>query len=43
MDLAREYRLDGVALWAFGFDDQAVWDAILPTVADPDATTTIAD
>jgi spore germination protein YaaH len=43
MDLAREYRLDGVALWAFGFDDQAVWDAILPSVADPDATTTIAD
>jgi spore germination protein YaaH len=40
MDLARQYRLDGVALWAFGFDDQAVWDAILPTVADPSATTT---
>ncbi len=39
MDLAREYGLDGVALWALGFDDQAVWDAILPTVADPDATT----
>ena len=39
MDLARKYRLDGVALWALGFDDQAVWDAILPTVADPDATT----
>jgi len=35
MDLAREYRLDGVALWAFGFDDTAVWDAILPTVANP--------
>jgi spore germination protein YaaH len=35
MDLAREYRLDGVALWAFGFDDAAVWDAILPTVAEP--------
>ena len=40
MDLARQYRLDGVALWAFGFDDDAVWDAILPTVADPTATTT---
>jgi len=40
MDLAREYRLDGVALWAFGFDDAAVWEAILPTVADPRATTT---
>lgn len=35
MDLARQYRLGGVALWALGFDDQAVWDAILPTVADP--------
>ncbi len=35
MDLARTHRLDGVALWAFGFDDPAVWDAILPTVADP--------
>ena len=34
MDLARENRLDGVALWAFGFDDEAVWDAILPTVSD---------
>lgn len=39
MDLARQYRLDGVALWAFGFDDDAVWEAILPTVADPSATT----
>jgi spore germination protein YaaH len=35
MDLAREYQLDGVALWAFGFDDAAVWDAILPTVRQP--------
>ncbi len=43
MDLAREYRLDGVALWALGFDDAAVWDAILPTVADPKAPTTIAN
>ncbi len=40
MDLARQYRLDGVSLWAFGFDDDEVWDAILPTVADPSATTT---
>ncbi len=39
MDLARQYRLDGVALWAFGFDDAAVWDSILPTVADPSSTT----
>jgi hypothetical protein len=41
MDLARQYQLNGVALWAFGFDDQAVWDAILPTVADPSATTPV--
>jgi spore germination protein YaaH len=39
MDLAREYRLGGVALWALGFDDDAVWDAILPSVADPSAST----
>ncbi len=32
MDLARAKQLDGVALWAFGFDDAAVWDAILPTI-----------
>jgi spore germination protein YaaH len=32
MDMAREARLDGVALWAFGFDDPDVWAAILPTV-----------
>jgi spore germination protein YaaH len=43
MDLARQYRLDGVALWALGFDDEAVWDAILPTVADPRPPTTIAN
>lgn len=43
MDLAREHRLDGVALWALGFDDAAVWEAVLPTVADPSATTTLAD
>lgn len=40
MDLARQYQLNGVALWALGFDDQGVWDAILPTVTDPSATTT---
>lgn len=39
MDLARKYQLNGVSLWAFGFDDEAVWEAILPTVADP----TVAD
>ena len=33
MDLARAAQLDGVALWAFGFDDDAVWEAILPTTA----------
>ena len=32
MDLARERGLDGAALWAFGFDDEAVWSEILPTV-----------
>jgi spore germination protein YaaH len=32
MDLAREAQLAGVSLWAFGFDDDDVWDAILPTV-----------
>jgi spore germination protein YaaH len=38
LDLARERRLGGVSLWALGFDDAAVWDAIAPTVesgADP--------
>jgi len=33
MDMARAAQLDGVALWAFGFDDDAVWDAILPTTS----------
>jgi spore germination protein YaaH len=33
MDLARQNGLGGVSLWAFGFEDQAVWDAILPTAA----------
>ncbi len=40
MDLARQYQLNGVSLWALGFDDEGVWDAILPTVTDPSATTT---
>ena len=43
MDLAREYRLGGVALWALGFEDDAVWTAIEPTIADPSATTTVPD
>ncbi len=34
MDLAREKQLDGVALWAFGFDDADVWEAILPTISE---------
>jgi spore germination protein YaaH len=29
MDLAIDARLGGVALWALGFDDDDVWDAIL--------------
>lgn len=33
MDLAREYQLNGVSLWALGFEDDAVWAEILPTVA----------
>ena len=40
MDLAREKQLGGVALWAFGFDDDDVWEAILPTVDASDATPT---
>lgn len=38
MDLAREHQLGGVSLWALGFDDQGVWDAILPTVDAPIGT-----
>ncbi len=34
MDIARERQLDGVSLWALGFEDDLVWDAILPTVED---------
>lgn len=33
MDLARQYQLNGVSLWALGFEDDAVWNAILPTVS----------
>lgn len=35
MDLARKYQLDGVSLWALGFDDAEVWNQILATVATP--------
>ncbi|MEM8748615.1 MAG: hypothetical protein AAGF91_18075, partial [Actinomycetota bacterium] len=34
MDQARTARLGGVALWAYGFEDDAVWAEILPTVDD---------
>jgi spore germination protein YaaH len=34
MDLARQYQLGGISLWAFGFEDDEVWSAILPTVTD---------
>jgi spore germination protein YaaH len=39
MDLAIAAGLGGVSLWALGFDDDDVWDAILvdATLPDPDA------
>jgi spore germination protein YaaH len=43
MDLARESGLGGAALWAFGFDDPAVWDAILPTTAVNEPQTTLPE
>jgi spore germination protein YaaH len=43
MDLARENGLGGVALWAFGFDDPAVWEAILPTTALDTPPTTLPE
>jgi spore germination protein YaaH len=36
IDLAREERIGGVALWALGFDSEAVWPVIAP-VARPQA------
>jgi len=38
MDLAIDAGLGGVALWALGFEDDAVWDAILidATLPEPD-------
>lgn len=39
MDLAREYRVGGVAIWALGFDSPATWTAIGPTVKPPDRLT----
>jgi len=33
IDLARQAGLGGTALWALGFEDDAVWDAILATDA----------
>ena len=35
MDLAIEARLGGVALWALGFDDDEIWDAILIDAVAP--------
>lgn len=35
MDLALEARLGGVALWALGFDNDEVWDAILKDATLP--------
>ncbi len=37
MDLARDAGLGGVALWALGFDDDDVWDAILIDGSLPDS------
>jgi spore germination protein YaaH len=34
VDLARQERIGGVAFWALGFDDEAVWAAVAP-VARP--------
>jgi spore germination protein YaaH len=33
IDLARAAHLAGVSLWAFGYDDDAVWQAIGPVIA----------
>ena len=33
MDLARTAGWSGASLWALGFEDEATWDAILPTVS----------
>jgi spore germination protein YaaH len=35
IDLAREARLGGVALWAFGYDDDTLWNAIAEIVRPP--------
>lgn len=35
MDIAREKRLGGASLWAFGFDDDTVWEQLTPTIARP--------
>lgn len=35
MDLARRAGFGGVALWALGYDDATVWDAIGPLVRPP--------
>jgi spore germination protein YaaH len=33
IDLARQARLAGVSLWAFGYDDAGVWQAIGPVIS----------
>ncbi|MEM9039641.1 MAG: glycosyl hydrolase family 18 protein [Actinomycetota bacterium] len=42
MDQARTARLGGVALWAYGFEDDAVWAEILPTVDDDDVESPVS-
>jgi spore germination protein YaaH len=37
MDIAIESRLGGIAVWALGFDDDEVWDAILVDGTPPDS------
>ncbi len=43
MDLALEYGLGGVSLWALGFEDDDVWDHILPTVSDSSSRDGVVD
>lgn len=35
IELARRAKLGGVALWALGYDDDSVWDAIGPLLRSP--------
>lgn len=36
IDLAREYRLDAVALWALGYEDNALWRELAPIASPAD-------